>query len=497
MAGLIDEIEDMLTDLVGGGGGLSVGLRARLREILQKRLHQRLSAVTDFGARTTVFAALLGDLLSAESEARPRLRRRLRELIEKIADQQRRDHDKEALRSARDPGEGLATRDKDEDRDPPSIEPGPLSIGNFPPILQQPATSDAKTYDELKDEYLRFFGGMAIRQEREGAVAALADIALANRGRYAAVGGPLGIPWWFIAAVHMLESGFNFSTHLHNGDPLTARTVRVPPGRPSQGRAPFRWEDSAADALAGEGLAGLRDWSLPRALYRWEQYNGLGYRRHRIPSPYLWSFSTIYEKGKFARDGEFSSGLVSAQCGAAVLLRFLQRTGEIADTRDEAGERETVPERGSAASGTGRTPFERFVTKNIPSLQFFKPSEFLVKGASHSAAHPNSDPPEELWPNLVKLALVLDEFRRRIGKQVVLSSVYRSPSYNKFVGGATGSQHLQFKAADFVVKNDRSGPRAWAAVLDAMRQEGFFAGGLHAYNTFVHVDVRGWNQNWE
>ena len=44
------------------------------------------------------------------------------------------------------------------------------------------------------------------------------------------------------------------------------------------------------------------DWSLPRLLYRWEGYNGFGYRSRGVPTPYLWSFSTLYDKGRFVAD---------------------------------------------------------------------------------------------------------------------------------------------------------------------------------------------------
>jgi len=39
----------------------------------------------------------------------------------------------------------------------------------------------------------------------------------------------------------------SFKLHLHNGDPLTARTVNVPKGRPKTGQPPFAWGISAKD----------------------------------------------------------------------------------------------------------------------------------------------------------------------------------------------------------------------------------------------------------
>ncbi len=128
-----------------------------------------------------------------------------------------------------------------------------------------------------------------------------------------------------------MESSLRFTGHLHNGDPLTARTVQVPAGRPRSGAPPFSWEESAADALASHRLGARTDWSLAGMLYQLERYNGWGYRRFHpdVPSPYLWSFSEHYRAGKYVADGSFSATAVSGQCGAAVLLRRLAEHGHI------------------------------------------------------------------------------------------------------------------------------------------------------------------------
>ena len=111
--------------------------------------------------------------------------------------------------------------------------------------------------------------------------------------------------------------------HLHNGDPLTARTVHVPAGRPLTGNPPFTWHDSAVDALNQMGLSGANDWSIEGTLYHLEQYNGFGYRSKGINSPYLWSGSNLYTKGKFGSDNQYNPDLVSKQTGAALILKYL------------------------------------------------------------------------------------------------------------------------------------------------------------------------------
>ena len=152
--------------------------------------------------------------------------------------------------------------------------------------------------------------------------ALVAQIA-SNRKRYAAARNPVGTPWYVVGVIHALESSLNFGRHLHNGDPLTARTVQVPAGRPKTGQPPFTWEASASDALRYQGFDKWKDWSIPGTLSKLEGYNGFGYRDHHadVPSPYLWSFSTHYGSGKYVADGKWSQTAVSAQCGVAVLLR--------------------------------------------------------------------------------------------------------------------------------------------------------------------------------
>jgi lysozyme family protein len=144
-----------------------------------------------------------------------------------------------------------------------------------------------------------------------------------SRAVYDSVGTPLGIPWYFVGVIHGMECGFNFGTHLHNGDPLSARTTHVPKGRPPEGSPPFAWTDSATDALTFEHFAGQADWTLPMVLYRLEAYNGFGYRNRGLRTPYLWSFSNLYVSGKYVADGVFDPTAVSSQCGAAVILRAL------------------------------------------------------------------------------------------------------------------------------------------------------------------------------
>ena len=185
--------------------------------------------------------------------------------------------------------------------------------------------------DGLRAQYLTLFGNCVVNPARLGAVNSIISQIMPNQPRYQSVAGPLGIPWYFVAVIHNMECSLKFTEHLHNGDPLSARTFHVPAGRPPNGQPPFTWEVSATDALTFEGFANLTDWSLPAILYRLEAYNGFGYRNRTPPinTPYLWSFSNHYTSGKFTEDKVFDPNAVSSQGGAAVILFQMAQRGVV------------------------------------------------------------------------------------------------------------------------------------------------------------------------
>jgi lysozyme family protein len=177
--------------------------------------------------------------------------------------------------------------------------------------------------DKLRAEYQGLFDTCQVRADKVGEVDRLLDQLLANSEKYKNVAGQMNMPWQAIAVIHNMESSQNFTRHLHNGDPLTARTVHVPAGRPLDGTPPFTWEQSVADALSLRRMGQWKDWGIPGILYQLEGYNGWGYRMYHphVLSPYLWSYSNHYTSGKYVADGTWSDTAVSRQCGACVLLR--------------------------------------------------------------------------------------------------------------------------------------------------------------------------------
>ncbi|MDM7915950.1 MAG: hypothetical protein ACE15D_15000 [Candidatus Eisenbacteria bacterium] len=185
--------------------------------------------------------------------------------------------------------------------------------------------------EALRREYERLFETCVVRPERAQAIETITSTLQQNRARYEAATARIGVPWFFAGAVHSLEADLDFTKHLHNGDPLDHRTVHVPAGRPLAGNPPFRWEESAADALGMRGVSAQTDWSLAGTLYQLEAYNGWGYRLQHphVLSPYLWAGCRHYQSGKYVADGTWSDTAVSKQCGAAVLLRRMVERGMI------------------------------------------------------------------------------------------------------------------------------------------------------------------------
>lgn len=196
--------------------------------------------------------------------------------------------------------------------------------------LARAAARAKPKFSDLKDEYTALWAEMAIRQNKLPEINAIVNKIVANKARYVAVQDSTSVPWYVIAAIHSLEASLKFNRHLHNGDPLTAKTVHVPAGRPP-GNPPFTWEESAADALAYDGITGNTDWSIERIAYIFENFNGWGYRRYHpeVKSPYLWSYSNHYTSGKYVADNQWSPTAVSQQCGAMVIIRRLDDLGAV------------------------------------------------------------------------------------------------------------------------------------------------------------------------
>lgn len=164
-----------------------------------------------------------------------------------------------------------------------------------------------------------------IRRDKRHAVERIVKKIKSSKPRYRSVAKETGVPWWAIAGIHNMESSLSFSRHLHEGSLLSGRTKYVPKGRPKKGRPPFTWEESAKDALEYDKMGRVNWQKLHDALQAVEMYNGAGYQKYHkdVPSPYLWSYTNVYSRGKYVSDGRWSSTAVSKQCGAAAIWKVI------------------------------------------------------------------------------------------------------------------------------------------------------------------------------
>jgi len=153
-----------------------------------------------------------------------------------------------------------------------------------------------------------------------------------SRARYEQVSKQTGVPWDVIAVIHYRESSGSFAGVIHNGQKIigTGKKTSIVP----KGRGPFwTWEEAAVDALMNcNPYAGKNeDWSIGATLDLLERYNGLGYRKKGLPSPYLWAGTNQYISGKYVADGKYDPNHVDQQLGVAALLMKLREDAVTAD----------------------------------------------------------------------------------------------------------------------------------------------------------------------
>ncbi|ADL49931.1 FG-GAP repeat domain-containing protein [Clostridium cellulovorans] len=151
------------------------------------------------------------------------------------------------------------------------------------------------------------------------------SIYINNKSTYDNIASKTNIPSALICALHYRESGCNFGTYLHNGQPLGQITTKVPVGlyftdfasaaidaltRKSDIRDDYGLKSSSVDMAAMAGFA--------------EQYNGTGYHDyHSMPSPYVFNGTNVYTSGKYTSDGNFNQYVIDVQPGVYIILKKL------------------------------------------------------------------------------------------------------------------------------------------------------------------------------
>jgi uncharacterized protein YcbK (DUF882 family) len=106
-----------------------------------------------------------------------------------------------------------------------------------------------------------------------------------------------------------------------------------------------------------------------------------------------------------------------------------------------------------------------------------------------------SEFPDHVVSNLNRLANNLQKLRDHLGQRITINSGYRSPAHNKKIGGSPNSTHMRGLASDIVVSG--IDPPDVAASIEKLIESGEMEeGGLKAYQTFTHYDIRGTKTRW-
>ena len=122
-----------------------------------------------------------------------------------------------------------------------------------------------------------------------------------------------------------------------------------------------------------------------------------------------------------------------------------------------------------------------------PSSKHFKLKEFACKDGTPV--------PEEFYGNVQELMNNLEIIREHFGGlyPIRINSGYRTPEYNKKVGGAAKSQHLTASAAD--IRMNITPSVVQDAIEKLQKDEKIKQGGLGRYSVFTHYDI-GKYRNW-
>lgn len=97
----------------------------------------------------------------------------------------------------------------------------------------------------------------------------------------------------------------------------------------------------------------------------------------------------------------------------------------------------------------------------------------------------------DIIPIDMELVRVLQDVRDYFKVPVTINSAYRTPAYNKKVGGVNASQHIRGTAADISVKGV-----APAKVYTYLTEKYSNKYGIGKYPTFTHIDTRSTKARW-
>jgi lysozyme family protein len=345
-------------------------------------------------------------------------------------------------------------------------------------------------------DYASLYDTMVIRPAVYAAAREIA-VKISKEPRYKAVSRATGVPVSLIGVLHQMESDRRFDVSYFNGiDNLRTRTrIAEPYGQPDTGKPPFTWEQTAIAAIKYDGLDGgsMTPGDLcAKAIV----FNGLGYERKGINSPYGFAGTNLYTKGKYVSDGRYSASAVSGQIGACVIIKAFEdiENEKLAEITPIVANvpyvQQREPHRPEGIDPV-RYPALVPVVAGLPAKIYVAPrntdrasvwftfGEFTKNGQRQI-------PNKQIENNIRNLAGRLDQIRDYYGKPVIIVSGYRDPATNLAVGGVIQSSHVGFQdwmAADIRVV----GVKPHRVFLDFTES---WEGGIGDGESFTHFDTR-------
>jgi len=153
------------------------------------------------------------------------------------------------------------------------------------------------------------------------AIKKVCNAILLNKGIYLRIEKATRVPWDLVAAIHFKECSLRLNGMLHNGEPLNIKSRIVPIGV-----GPFaNFEESAIHALKRRGCDKIKTWDEPTCLEFAEGYNGKGYRKKGILSPYVFGFTNLSdEQGGYPKDHVWDSTYPYRRPGVAAILIYMR-----------------------------------------------------------------------------------------------------------------------------------------------------------------------------
>ncbi len=108
----------------------------------------------------------------------------------------------------------------------------------------------------------------------------------------------------------------------------------------------------------------------------------------------------------------------------------------------------------------------------------------------------NSLPPSHYWDNIAHTLKAMDRISSSLKCDVEeIVSLYRSPAYNARCRGASrNSYHKKNVAMDVVMPC--SSWTTYSRIKYYRDKKRLFKGGVGRYNSFTHIDTRGYNATW-